>query len=413
MPRDTEIRIQEAVIRGLEISKPMVCHTPHIAEELFAERVLDALSDRLLRRDGGAWPARTRPMEGPDETVQEDRETGMKWLSFVEIYCETHESRHPGEHSKNVRRVLERFTEVRSLQEKLVAEVEPLDLELYVSARRETIYRGKPLSERTINNEINILNTALAKAGPRGTSKRERKNFGYIETPPGIDTLPEPRRNPIQLSEEQRQAFLKALFEKSPAPRPEVCDRRQFWLALFLLESVAPFRRASLIRIPRPENLMSRLTLTLPATRGMNKTLDERTFAVPECVAEVLDRLPTEPGERLLPWKKINGKPYTENYLSDVIREAQRRAGIDDSSRVLLKHLRSTVATLACTEYGEAVGRQLLGHAPGTNTISTNYTARGTSEADRRAAEELGRRALEIAEVPPDLKVVSDREESA
>lgn len=397
-----EIRIDEAVLRGVNITRPgMVAHSKPFDEQLLVE-----LAEELRRR-GKMDPRRS---EGSHRHNQQPEATGagMRWTAFVEIYCETHEARHPGEHSRNVRRVLDRFTQYRNLAEKLAGEVTPLDLEQYVTQRRGDRHQGRPLSHRTINNEINILNTALAKAGPRGSSKRERRNFGYIETPPGIDTLPEMRKNPVELTELQQQAFLKALFDQSPAPRPEVCDRRQFYLGLFLLESVAPLRRASLLNIPRPADLTERLTLTLPPDHGINKTLVERTFAVPREIAEVLSQLPTEPGGRLLPWVKPNGKPYSANYLSDCIRLAQRRAGIPEESRVLLKHFRSTVATLACSEYGDAVGKQLLGHSAATNTINTNYKRNGTGAADRRAAEELGRRAMEIADIQPDLKIASE-----
>ena len=130
--------------------------------------------------------------------------------------------------------MLERFTSYRSLQNATVAEVGPMDLEQYLRQRRGDTYRGKPLSVRTINNEIAILNTALAKAGPRGNTKRERRNFGFCESPPGIDLLALERKNPIELSEQQQQTFLRAMVEQSRAPRPEVCCRRQFWLAVFL-----------------------------------------------------------------------------------------------------------------------------------------------------------------------------------
>ena len=395
-------RISEAIVlRGVKIKEPMVAFSPQTDPDGLVEPIVESVVRELEKRlnPSGEGSLRTVGMQARREAAMK----GTRWITFVEIYCDTHEARHPGEHSKNVRRVLERFTKYRNLQDAMVSDVEPIDLEQYLAERRSDTWRGRPLADRTINNEIDILNTALAKAGPRGNTKRDRKNFGFCETPPGIDPLTLERKNPVELTEEQQQAFLKALFEKSRAPRPEVCDRRQFWMAVFLVESVAPLRREALLTIPRPVDLVDSLLLKLPA--NLNKANEDRTFAVPKPIAERLAELPSQPGEPLLPWKKPNGKPYSIDYFSECMREAQRAAGIDEDTRVLLKHFRSTVATVASDEYGDAVGRQLLGHSATTNTINTAYKRRGSRKADRKAAEVLGQRALELADIQPDLKI--------
>jgi integrase len=315
------------------------------------------------------------------------------WPAYREIYCDIVEARHPGEYARQVRRVLNRFGRYRDLEEAELNTITSLDLDGYVTQRIAEKWRGSPLSPRTINNEIKVLITAFDRAGPPTADRRGRKNFGYMTRPPSCDFLPEKRTNPVELTREQQRRFV-SVMSVAASPRPSVCDQKLFWKCVFLLVSVSPFRTTALLAIPRPADLLERLELLLPA--DLNKVDEDRTFAISQEIAERLDQLPSKPGEPLLPWHKPDGSAYSPSYFSAVVRLTQRRAGVSEDERVLVKNFRSTVGTQAAGRFGTAVAKQLLGHSAASNTINTNYIRRGTGAADRAAVEQLSSQAIEL-----------------
>lgn len=326
----------------------------------------------------------------------------MRWCAYREIYCDILDARHPGEHARNVRRVLDRFGRYRSLDTAELNDITSLDLDQYVMQRTADKWRGRPVSPRTINNEIRILTTAFSKAGPPTPDRRGRRNFGYLNIAPGCELLPELRKNPVELSRDRQQCFVLAMCRFATTPRPSVCEPRLFWECVFLLSSVSPFRTAALTRIPRPDDLLDRLELLLPAS--LNKVDEDRTFALSREIAERLHELPSRPGDPLLPWHKPNGEPYGPGYFAAVIRGTQRQAGVPETERVIVKNFRSTVATQAAGRFGDAVAKQLLGHSAHSDTINRNYKRRGTGAADRAAVEQLSKSAFDLL-APDPLKI--------
>ena len=325
------------------------------------------------------------------------------WPAYREIYCDILDTRHPGEHARNVRRVLTRFGVYRNLEQSELNEITSLDLDGYVVQRSADRWRGKPLAARSINNDLSILIAAFNKAGPPTADRRGRRNFGYMTHPPSCELLTELRRNPVELSTERQQRFVAVMCEAG-APQSSVCSPRLFWECLFLLVSCSPFRTEALLAIPRPADMLERLELLLPAE--LNKVDEDRTFAISRPIAERLDLLPSLPGEPLLPWHKPGGGKYSRSYFSAVVRNAQRAAGVPESERVIVKNFRSTVGTRAAGQFGDAVAKQLLGHSAGSNTINKNYKRRGTGAADRAAVEQLGQQALDLLPpVSPQLKI--------
>ena len=295
----------------------------------------------------------------------------MKWLAFMETYCDRLDMRYPGEHARNVRRVLERFTHCRNLNERTVDEVNSLDLDQYVNKRRGDRWRGKELGNRTINNEVHILNAAFYKAGPAGFDSRSRRNYGFTEHPPAAEPLPELKTPPVELTPARIAAFVRSLpFAVCPQPNPH-----QFWSALFQFEFAVPLRTRGVLNLPRPENdAFQRGEFVLPALYNKEgTTLGDFAFRIPSKLIPVLFALPSAPGEPLFPFIKSNGKRYSVRYFSNVLSNFQQAAGLTIEDRITLKMIRSTVATRSADEFGDSVGRELLGHSPTTNTINTNY----------------------------------------
>ncbi len=321
------------------------------------------------------------------------RRFSPKWVVYHDIYVQALEARcGESDHAAHVRGVLERFTRYRKLDNKDLSAVSQLDLEMYVSARlKDSNKQGKPLSARTINNEIEILNTCFSKAGPKEKRGRGRKNFGYLEDPPWLEKLQVYRREVKTVETWQIADFVRATA-KATSPRIEGCTPQQFWLAALLLGMVTGLRRKALLKVPRPDDqtLIQKGELFLPAE--LNKTkADLRMSLGNEEVVMLLTSLPSRVGEPLLPWKKPNGRPMTAGHFSNTLSKFQDDAGIPRESRVTPQKLRATAATEVADVFSDAVAKKKLGHSPYTNTLDTNYKRLTPTDIDRQASDHLAK----------------------
>lgn len=332
-----------------------------------------------------------------------------KWLVFRELYIERLETRYPGsDHPEQVRRVLHRFTKYRKLVERTLGDITDLDLELYVQKRREDRYREKPLSPRTINNEIQILNSCFALAGPKESRGAGRRNWGLIATPPFIEELDEFDTNPVVVSADQVKKFVAATrFAKTPSfggMRPQT-----FWVAALVLDAITGLRRGALLRVPRPtdEQFRDRRELFVPA--AISKTRRDQVIALGtnEKVFELLWSLPSQPAKPLLPWYGRNAAPMTLGHFNNEMARFQREAGTPESERIKTKHLRSTVATELAEEFSDSIAKNRLGHAPGSKTLDKHYKGRRVSRQQHEASDYLAERLVPLLEDgPPTLGIV-------
>lgn len=317
--------------------------------------------------------------------------TAMKWLVFKELYLERLETRSPNsDHPKHARAVLDRFTRALRLYERNLDEIRDLDLEQYVRTRRQGEYRGKPLSTTTINNEIQILNTAFALAGPKESRGKGRKNWELIARPPYAEPLEEFDRNPVVLSPEQIEAFVRATtFAKTPTFRG--MEPRHFWLAVLVLDSITALRRGALLEVARPkdEDFLERRELRVPPE--ISKTKREQVIALGtnEKVFEILSTLPSRPGEPLLPWRRPDGTDMSLGHFNNEMRRFQLEAGIPDAERVKTKHFRSTSATELAEHFSDALAKKRLAHTPGSKTLDKHYKGRRTTSLDHDASDHL------------------------
>lgn len=325
---------------------------------------------------------------------------GMFFPVFCAVYVNHLEVRHPhSDHSQQVRRILERFQRYRSLYSRRLCDIDTRDFAEYVARRRADLWRGKPLTERTLNNEINTLNAAFAWAGPKIPFGRGRTFQEWITNPPYYEPLPEPDPLPILLEDGQLSAFIEATTTAT-SPHAEVCEPRSFWIAALFLVGVTSLRRKGLLLIPRPDDyvLLERRELILPAR--LSKTRREEAIPLGDDtrMAQIFGELPTKPGEPLLPWKDRSGRRMTLAHFNHSMAKIQRRAGIAEDRRITLKHVRSTVATHVCDSFNEATAKKRLGHSPRTNTINTNYLSRRPGPNDRAASDYLSRWLFGAAE---------------
>ena len=349
----------------------------------------DTLTDCFTDVDRQPWPSAPLARSG---------QLGMRrkrWEVFVELYLDRLSTRACAQYCENVRKVLRRFGEYCRCDDLFVDQISIEHLDRFVQQRRTDTFRGKAISNRTINNEINILNAALTVAGPVGCDKRSRRNYGFTSFPPFADLLEEAEIEPVCTTPDQSAAMLASL-RTCGTPHVAVCDPVLFWDCVVLLLYSTALRRSGLLRIPRPDDqtFIERGELLLPAR--FSKVRKDQRFVLDRQVVSRLASLPSRPGEPLLPWRRANGSPMSPGYFNEVIRESQRKAGISEADRVTPKHLRSTVATLVSDQFGDAVAKKRLGHSPKTNTIATNYKSRQPTERDRDASTHLARIVLPL-----------------
>ena len=115
------------------------------------------------------------------------------WVFYKELYLDSleHRSKANSDYSENVRKVLDRFTKRCNLLMASLDDVTQLHLTNYVGSRKRDTWRNRPLSNKTINNEIKILNACFSYAGPRERKGTGRRNLGWLEDPPWHEFLPD------------------------------------------------------------------------------------------------------------------------------------------------------------------------------------------------------------------------------
>lgn len=332
----------------------------------------------------------------------------MKWVVYKELYVERLEARHPGsEHPANVRRVLDRFTKSRRLIERDVEEIRDLDLEQYVQDRRAAEYRGRRLEPRTINNEIQILNTCFAMAGPKGPGKA-RKNWEIIARIPYAEELDEYDRAPVVLSDEQLREFIRVTqFAKSPTWGG--MDPARFWVAALVLGAITGLRRGALLKVARPpeEIFVERRELPVPAE--ISKTKRDQVIALGsnDAVFELFEELPSRPGRPLLPWYGKRGQPMTLGHFNNEMCRFQREAGIPEEMRVKTKYLRSTCGTELAEAFSDAIAKKRLNHSPGSKTLDKHYKGRRVSKLDHDASDMIAAKLVPLFDDrPPSFGIV-------
>ncbi|MBI1348258.1 hypothetical protein GC163_18445 [bacterium] len=135
----------------------------------------------------------------------------MYWAVFKELYLQRLETYRPGTmFNQNVRRVLDRFTAYRAYADAGFTEITQSDLEHYLARRRQDRWRGEPLSNVTLNNEIAILNSCFAYGGPKGHRQHEKHRLGLVYCPPQLGLLAEDELEPVELSPTQITDYLPA-----------------------------------------------------------------------------------------------------------------------------------------------------------------------------------------------------------
>ncbi|MBA4032917.1 MAG: hypothetical protein C0478_18780 [Planctomyces sp.] len=334
----------------------------------------------------------------------------MMWIVMKEVYAERCDLRLSPAFAANVKKVLDRFTKYCSLLSRKLGSITSIELETYIQKRARDTWRGKPITNCTINNEIAILNALFAYCGPRETRGHGRKNLGLLANPPFIDPLPVLDAAPVALDDDQLRAFI-ASTALARSPRLPGCEPQTFWIAALLLDSITALRRNALLNIPRPDDatLWELRELVLPAK--LNKTRKELRISLGrnDEVLQLLASLPSQPGEPILPWKDRTGRRMSESHFNAVMQDFQREAGIKDGQRVLTKHLRSSAASeILDSSFGASVAKKKLGHSPTSNVIFTNYQARRITDNDRAATDVLAGRLLALLRPQvPDLKLAT------
>lgn len=291
-----------------------------------------------------------------------------------------------------VKAVLDRFTRYAGIEWQ-PCPVNLISQDMYEQwfiRRRSDTWRGDPLSPRTVNNEIKILNQAFARLGPK-TRGEGKDNYGLHSDPPWLRCLPEMYVEPVVLEDSQIVAALEAMIEHARCPQIPGLEPADFWRAAIVLDLATLLRRRALLQIPRPADsvLLDDLQLILPA--HLNKTRREIRLALgSRTVAEIIASMPTRVGEPILPWRrKRKGKwmPMTPAYFSNEFARMQKAAGIDRPIR--LKEIRSTGGTRIADQFGDAVAKKALGHSPASNTIQRHYKNYRPTEANQRASAEM------------------------
>lgn len=333
------------------------------------------------------------------------------FVNYVDIYCDRMETRYVSGHPAQVRRVLNRFIEYRGLFQHRLKDVHALEIEEYLARRKKDTWRGNLLSARTLNNELEIINQAFTYAGPKDRTKGGRKHLCWLNDPPYCELLPEPDLNPVQLTPEQIQGFVQAT-QFATSPQIDQCSPQDFWLAVLIVDFLTLLRRRALLLVERPtdEMLLGRKQLFIPA--AINKTKQDVyvTLGSDDSIPQILARLPSKPGEPLLPWRRRDGRALSPNYFSRYIKQFQDKAGISDAGRLKLKFIRSTSANIVEDAFDELTAKSKLKHSPNTNTYAQNYRVRRPKTKEVQATDRLKSYLFElIAKTPekqPDLKVI-------
>lgn len=342
---------------------------------------------------------------------QRSRKDRTPFVNYVEIYCDRLENRYTSDHPAQVRRVLTRFIEYRRLFQHRLRDIHALEIEEYLSQRKKDTWRGKLLSPRTLNNELEIINQAFTFAGPKDRTKGGRKHLCWLNDPPYCELLPEPDLNPVQLMPEQIQAFVRAT-QLATSPNLDGCSPQDFWLSVLIVDFLTLLRRRALLLVSRPsdEMLLERKQLFIPA--AINKTKQDVyvTLGSDDSIPQILARLPSKPGEPLLPWRRRDGRPLSANYFSRYIKQFQDKAGISDAARLKLKFIRSTSANIVEDAFDELTAKSKLKHSPNTNTYGQNYRVRRPKTKEVQATDRLKSYLFDlIAKTPdqqPELKVI-------
>lgn len=310
------------------------------------------------------------------------------------------------EHLANIKRSLDRFADLRRLTNAHLDEVTNLDLTEYVALRRQQTFRGATTGPVTINNELAALNSFFLWCGPKTPGGRGRSNMAWIEWPPFHDRLPMDEPVPAFVTPEQLAKFI-AAAETATTPRLPDLSPRDFWTIVLVLGLVTGLRRRALLEVPRPDDFTLLERHELPIHGRHMKKRRAITLPLPEEVVQLIQRLPSKPGERLLPWRWPDGRPMTFAHFSDTMKNLQRKAGIADDQRVRLKGLRSTAATTVLEEHGETNAKRRLAHAASTTTLLKHYAATRVSAGDIAASETLAGLVLPLLGRRPDLYVFS------
>ncbi|QDT94799.1 site-specific integrase [Gimesia aquarii] len=328
--------------------------------------------------------------------MQQIRKDELYWPVYRDMYLQRLQVHNKDKtYVDNVRRTLDRFGTYSNLTMRLLVDVTNHDLELYLKRRQDDSWRGKPLSNVTLNNELGHICTCLAKAGPRENRGPNRGNYGFLECPPYIDLLEVDETDPEVITEDQIKRFSNAT-RYARSPRVTGCTPAEFWQAVLLLGLVTGLRRRGLLLIERPsdEMLIEKRELFLPAK--YHKTRNSLRIPLGSAeVVSILAKLPSKEGEPLLPWKdEKTGRSLSLAYFSNTMTRIQREAGISEGDRIKTKNLRSTAATIIAEQHGDDVAKKRLGHSPNSKTLLTNYKAKRVSDADRQASEMLGELVL-------------------
>jgi integrase len=285
----------------------------------------------------------TEPLE--DTMPQPRGREAMKWISYKELYLDRMETRAvaSSEYPQNARKVLDRFTKYCGLLERSLDQITNLDIEKYVALRRKDSFHKRPLSNRTLNNEIDLLNAAFSFAGPVEPRGKGRKYLGLLTKVPYAESLRELISTPVSLEPPQIQRFLMAVAAHATSPRYKGVDRVAFWAVTAILMLVTGLRRRGLLLIPRPNDhiLVEQRQIILPATLS-KPGIEQRISLGSKTVASIVATMPTQPGEPLLPWRDVDGSPMSLKHFTHTLCLIQRRAGIADVDRVRAKDFRST-----------------------------------------------------------------------
>lgn len=332
----------------------------------------------------------------------------MYWVIFKEEHLRRLETYKPGsDFNANVRRVLDRFTNYRSLVNKELEEITQNDLESYLARRRQDRWRNQPLSATTLNNEIAILNSAFAYAGPRGHKKHERCRLGLLSSPPALCYIDEDDLAPVELTQSQITNCLHAT-RYATSPRVNGCSPQTFWVCALFLGSLTLLRRAALLQVPRPtdEMLVQEKRLFLPAR--LNKTRRDIWLSLGSTneLVDLFAALPSEVGQPLLPWRARNGRPMSLCHFNATLRGFQEKAGIPKPQRVRTKDLRSTSATIIGDNFNDDVAKRKLGHSANTHTYEKHYKGRKPTPTEVAATDFVADMLIESLRRPAESTAV-------
>lgn len=340
----------------------------------------------------------TEPKDMPN-----DSGSTMLWVTLRESFLSRMRAKRVSEtYYANVVKVLDRFTRTRNLWDARVDSIKQLDLQEYVTARSENTWSPpksktgpSPLSNVTINNEIQILNSIFKYAGPRMNVRGHRDNLAVIEFPPHFEVLDTNDPMPICVSESQLGSFIDASSEAT-SPRKSVCEPKLFWTCVLVLDSITALRRGALLSVPRPSDdyLVGRRQIPIPAELMKNRRAEVIPLGRRDDVLELLMSLPSKVGEPFLPWRRPDGTRLSLSHFNASMKKFQVKAGISETLRT--KHLRSTAATEILNEqFSTDTARKRLGHKS-EDVIRKHYQARMVTAADVQASDFLASRVMDL-----------------